>query len=68
LVEKACPYQCEKHPPDGRLGKIALLDKLREASARGPCSTNKEEQRSGTVDALSAAGSGIANRLHGRSG
>ena len=29
LVEKACPYQCEKHPADGRLGKIALLDKLR---------------------------------------
>jgi hypothetical protein len=65
LVEKACPYQGEKHPPDGRLWKIALLDKLREAGTERPRPTNEEEQGGGTVDALSAAGSSGADRLHG---
>jgi hypothetical protein len=68
LVEKACSYEGEKHPPDSRLGKIALLDNLREASAEWTRSTHEEEQGSGTVYALSATGSGIADHLHGLSG
>jgi hypothetical protein len=68
LVEKACSYEGEKHPPDSRLGKIALLDNLREAGTERPRPTDEEEQGGGTVDALSAAGSGGADRLHGLSG
>lgn len=43
LVEKACSYEGEQHPPDSRLGKIALLDNLREAGAEWPRPTDKEE-------------------------
>jgi hypothetical protein len=68
LVEKACSYEGEKHPPDSRLGKIALLDNLREASTERPRSTHEEEQGGGTVDALSATGGGFADHLHGLSG
>jgi len=68
LVEKSCSYESEKHPPDSRFGKIALLDNLREASAERPRSTHEEEQGGGTIDALSASGSGIADHLHGLSG
>ncbi|WP_244445293.1 hypothetical protein [Microvirga sp. BSC39] len=45
-----------------------MLDNLREASAERPRSTYEEEQGGGTVDALSTAGSGIADHLHGLSG
>jgi hypothetical protein len=42
-----------------------LLDNLREASTERPRSTDEEEQGGGTVDALSATGSGIADHLDG---
>src|SRR5215207_2243437 len=67
LVEKACPYQREKYSADGRLGEIALLDKLREAGTERSRPSNEEEQGGGTVDALGAAGSSVADRLHGLS-
>jgi hypothetical protein len=68
LVEEARSYEGEEYPPDCGFGKVALLDNLREAGAEWPRPTDKEEQGGGTVDALSAAGSGVADHLHGLSG
>jgi hypothetical protein len=64
LIEKACSYEGKKHSPDSRFRKIALLDKLREAGALRSRASNEEEQGCCTVDALSAASSSVADRLH----
>ncbi|WP_246812025.1 hypothetical protein [Microvirga sp.] len=42
-----------------------MLYNLREASTERPRSTDEEEQGGGTVNALSATGSSIADHLHG---
>ena len=52
LVEKACPHQREKHPADGRLGKITLRDEFREAGAGGSRPAHEKKQGGSPVDAL----------------